>query len=134
MNTSSAADGSSPDLDGISADERAGAARDEAEVRRGFWRKLRATATRVPFAEEATAAYYAALDRETPLKVRATLLGALAYFVLPVDFMPDVFPLVGFTDDAAVLMAAMRLLSDHVRPHHQAAAREALERLRSGRE
>lgn len=122
----------SPESESLSETERAQAARDEAEVRRGFWRKLRRTAARIPFAEEATAAYYAALDRDTPFKVRATLFGALAYFILPTDFAPDIFPIVGFTDDAAVLMAALRLLSSHVLPHHHAAAREALERIRDG--
>jgi len=111
------------------ADE-AGAARDEARVRTGFWRKLKRQATYVPFAESATAAYFAALDRATPLKVRATLLAALAYFVVPVDAVPDVFPMLGFTDDAAVLMTALRLLSDHIKPHHHLAARDALDDMR----
>ncbi|MFS8036915.1 YkvA family protein [Xanthobacter sp. AM11] len=134
MSTTSTAGPASPETEGLSQSERAQAARDEESVRRGFWRKLQGTAARIPFAQEATASYYAALDRETPLKVRATLLGALAYFVLPVDFAPDLFPLVGFTDDAAVLMAAMRLLSSHVHPRHHAAARDALEQLRHGRD
>lgn len=106
------------------------AAEDEARVRRGFWKKLKRSATYVPFAEEATAAYFAAFDRATPLKVRATLLAALAYFVLPVDALPDVFPVIGFTDDAAVLMTALRLLSGHITPQHHSAARDALEDMR----
>ncbi|MDQ0505893.1 YkvA family protein [Xanthobacter agilis] len=109
----------------------ASAAKDEARVRTGFWKKLRRQATYVPFAEEATAAYFAAFDRTTPMKVRATLLAALAYFILPVDAVPDVFPVLGFTDDAAVLMTAMRLLSDHIKPHHHDAARDALDDMRS---
>ncbi len=108
----------------------AGATKNEARVRHGFWKKLKRQATYVPFAEEATAAYFAALDRNTPMKVRATLLAALAYFVLPVDALPDVFPVIGFTDDAAVLMAAMRLISDHIKPHHHVAARDALDDMR----
>lgn len=110
--------------------DTAGASKDEARVRKGFWSKLRRQASYVPFAEEATAAYFAAFDRATPLKVRATLLAALAYFVLPVDAVPDVFPLLGFTDDAAVLMTALRLLSDHIKPQHHSAARVALDDLR----
>ena len=80
-------------------------------VRRGFWKKFRATARHIPFAEDAVASYFAAFDRQTPLKVRAALLAALAYFVLPVDLTPDFLPLIGFSDDAAVLMGALRLLS-----------------------
>jgi uncharacterized membrane protein YkvA (DUF1232 family) len=79
------------------------------------------------------AAYYCAFDRATPLRVRIALLAALAYFVLPFDFIPDVLPLVGFTDDAAVLFTAIRLVSGHMREEHRLAAREALARVREGR-
>ncbi|MBB6308485.1 YkvA family protein [Xanthobacter tagetidis] len=118
------------DWGSLSGADGARAARDERRVRSGFWDKLRRHASFIPFAEEAVAAYYAAFDKATPLRVRATLLGALAYFVLPFDVAPDLLPLVGFGDDAAVLMGAMRLLSGHVLPHHYAAARAAISDLR----
>lgn len=118
------------DDDGLSPDEREKVARDEERVRRGFWAKIKATAAWIPFAEDAVASYFAAFDRNTPLRVRATLMAALAYFILPLDVMPDIFPLLGFTDDAAVLMAALKLLSGHVTPEHYTAARDALGRLK----
>ena len=104
-------------------------ARDEKTVRRKFWPKLRKFAARLPFAEDLLAAYYCAFDRGTPLQVKAALVGALAYFVLPFDAMPDVLPLLGFTDDAAILMTALRMVGHHMRPEHRAAARRALARL-----
>ncbi len=109
------------------------ARRDEARVRRDFWTKARRVAARLPFAEDLLAAYYCAFDRATPLQVRAALFAALAYFVLPFDFVPDVLPLVGFTDDAAVLLTALRLVSGHMREEHRVAARAALERLKNAR-
>lgn len=114
-------------LDGLSSAERDRAAEDEAKVRRGFWKKMRGAARHVPFAEDAVASYYAAFDRQTPLRVRATLLGALAYFILPFDLTPDLLPLIGFGDDAAVLMGALKLLSGHVKPEHYEAARVAFD-------
>jgi uncharacterized membrane protein YkvA (DUF1232 family) len=102
----------------------------ETRLRANVWAKIGRVAARLPFAEDFLAAYYCAFDRATPLQVKAALLGALAYFVLPFDFVPDFLPLIGFTDDAAVLLTALRLVSNHVRPEHYAAAREALERLR----
>jgi uncharacterized membrane protein YkvA (DUF1232 family) len=108
---------------------RGDSARDETIVRRGFWRKLRRRAARIPFAEDLLTAYYCALDRHTPHHVRAVLLGALAYFVLPVDALPDVLPVLGFTDDAAVLAGAIRLVWSHIEPAHRAAAGDALSRL-----
>jgi uncharacterized membrane protein YkvA (DUF1232 family) len=104
-------------------------ARDEATVLEGFWKKLRQVAARLPMAEDLLTAYYCAFDRQTPNRVRAALLGALAYFVLPIDVMPDLLPIIGFTDDAAVLAAAIRLVWVHIQPAHREAAREALTRL-----
>ena len=104
------------------------APRDEDTVRRGFWVKLRRVGASVPFAEDLLAAYYCAFDRDTPLQVKAALLGALAYFVLPFDAVPDVLPMVGFTDDAAVLATAIRMVATSITPAHRAAARAALAR------
>ncbi|MDR6951948.1 uncharacterized membrane protein YkvA (DUF1232 family) [Ancylobacter sp. 3268] len=107
----------------------AGGTDDEAQVRAGFWRKLAGVATRIPFAADAAAAYYCALDRETPVKVRAMLFGSLAYFLLPSDAVPDILPVLGFSDDAAVLATALNLLAAHITPIHREAARRALERI-----
>jgi uncharacterized membrane protein YkvA (DUF1232 family) len=103
--------------------------RDEAEVKAGFWRKLRRHAGKVPFLEEAVAAYYCAMDRRTPLKVKAVLMAALAYFVLPGDLIPDFLPVLGFTDDAAVLYAALRTIGGAIRDEHRDQARAAIGRL-----
>ena len=103
--------------------------RDEASVREGFWTKLQKFAAKLPIAEDLLTAYYCAFDRNTPNHVRAALLGALAYFVLPIDVMPDLLPIVGFSDDAAVLAGAIRLVWVHIQPAHREAAREALTRL-----
>jgi uncharacterized membrane protein YkvA (DUF1232 family) len=102
---------------------------DDSALRRSFWRKLRRVAASIPFAEDLLAAYYCAFDRDTPLPVKATLVGALAYFVLPLDAIPDVLPVIGFTDDAAVLATAIRLVANHISPVHRQAARDALAKL-----
>jgi uncharacterized membrane protein YkvA (DUF1232 family) len=104
------------------------AARDEQRVRRGFWPKVRRFAAGLPFAEDLLAAYYCAFDRNTPVQVKATLMAALAYFVLPFDIVPDFLPLIGFADDAAVLAAAIRMVATHITPEHREAAQRALAR------
>jgi uncharacterized membrane protein YkvA (DUF1232 family) len=104
---------------------------DETAVRRGFWRKVARFGAQLPFAGDLLAAYYCAFDRDTPLHVKATLLGALAYFVLPIDAIPDFLPVIGFTDDAAVLAAAIKLVADHIQPVHRDAACATLEGLKS---
>ncbi len=101
-------------------------ARNEKTVDDGFWKKMVRVAGKIPFAEEAAAAWYCARDPETPTRVRATLLAALAYFVMPVDFIPDIVAAFGFADDATVLMAAIGIVSSYMKPRHREAARKAL--------
>lgn len=103
-------------------------AEDPARVRKEFWKKLKRVAAKLPFVEDLLAAYYCAFDRQTPRHVQAALLGALAYFILPFDFVPDLMPVLGFTDDAAVLATALRMVASHIKPEHRDAAHAALTR------
>lgn len=96
---------------------------------RRFWRKLRRVVARVPFVEDLLAAYFCAMDRDTPTYVRGVLLGAVAYFVLPADLIPDVLAPLGFTDDASVIAAAIAAVGSHLQPRHRAQARQRLEQL-----
>ena len=96
---------------------------DEQRVRRTFWTKARQTLGRVPFTEDAVAAFYCATDSATPLPVRATLFGALAYFILPFDVIPDFLVGLGYTDDAAVLLAAFTTCKTYITEEHRAKAR-----------
>lgn len=107
------------------------AANDEQKVRTEFWPKLTQNLARIPFAEDALAAWYCAFDTITPLRVKATLFGALAYFILPFDLIPDVFLGLGFTDDLAVLMTAMALVNSHVKQSHRDQAKAKLAQLTS---
>ena len=103
-------------------------AADRESVRNRFWIKLKQVAAKLPFTEDLLAAYYCAFDKETPRHVQAALMGAIAYFILPFDFVPDMMPLLGFTDDAAVLATAIRLVANHITDDHRKAARAALKR------
>jgi len=107
-------------------------ARDRESLRRRFWVKFKKVLARLPFAAELLAAYYCAFDKETPRHVQVALLGAIAYFVLPFDFVPDVLPILGFTDDAAVLATAIRMVASNITPDHHAAARAVLAKLAAG--
>ncbi len=103
---------------------------DEKSVRQNFWPKLQQNLARIPFADEVLAAWYCATDVKTPLKVKGTLFGALAYFILPIDIIPDFILGLGFTDDLAVLMTALTLVKNHVTQEHRDQARETIERLK----
>lgn len=103
-------------------------AQDPETLRRRFWHKIKRVAVHLPFAEDILAAYYCAFDRQTPRHVQVALLGAIAYFVLPFDFVPDLLPILGFTDDAAILATALRMVASNITPAHREAARAAMHR------
>lgn len=98
----------------------------EKSVTTGFWAALKRVARNVPFAEDLVAAFYCAMDPLTPRRVRVILFGALAYFILPTDAVSDFLPLLGFTDDAAVLAAAIAAVSTSITTQHREKARRAL--------
>jgi uncharacterized membrane protein YkvA (DUF1232 family) len=102
-------------------------------VRAKFWSTFRKAVRYIPFAEDLVAAYYCALDPATPHRVRAVLLGALAYFIMPFDAIPDFLVGIGFSDDVTVLLAAIAMVRSHIRETHREAARRRLADAEPGR-
>ena len=91
-------------------------------VKKSFWKKFGRVASLIPFAEELLSAYYCSIDPATPARVRAVLLAALAYFVLPADLVPDFIVGLGFSDDATVLTAAIGIVAGHITEAHKSQA------------
>lgn len=107
-----------------------GVASSEEALRRKLWRRILREAASLPFLEELLTAHYCAFDRQTPLYVKAVLVGALVYFVVPDRLIPKYFTLIGLADEAAVLGAAVKAVSSHIKPEHREAARRRIARLR----
>lgn len=105
----------------------------EDKVKQGVWPKLARVLAHVPFAEDVAAGYYCAFDPATPLKAKGILIGALAYFLLPFDVIPDLILGLGFTDDMAVLLTAFNVIRSHLKPHHRDRARETIAAIRDGK-
>ena len=91
---------------------------DEKVVKKGFLRKLKKVALKITFSEKLLAAYFCAIDRKTPLKAKAILMAALAYFVVPADLIPDFIIAFGYTDDISVLIAAINSVKTHIKTEH----------------
>ena len=102
----------------------------EESLRGRIWRMLLREAASLPLAEELLTAHYCAFDRQTPLYVKGVLIGAIAYFALPDELMTRYVPLVRYADDAAVLAAAVKAVSAHIKPEHRRAAQGTLARLK----
>ena len=107
-------------------------AADESELRQKLWRKIKREVASVPFLEDVLTAHYCAFDLNTPIHVKAALVGAIVYFVMPDDLVPDYLPIIGYADDAAVFGIAFKMMSSHIKPEHREAARRMLTRLREG--
>ena len=95
-----------------------------------FWNKVQryAKVAGRRVVETALQLYYAAESPATPTKAKSVIYGALAYFISPIDFLPDLIPGLGYTDDMTVLIAAIGVVVSHITPSiSQQAATKARE-------
>ena len=102
-------------------------ARNEAGLLAEVMAMMRRLGRMLPFAEDVLAAWVCVRDPATSNRVRFILLAALAYFVLPLDSVPDFIPVLGFTDDAAVIATALAAVRGAIRDEHRAEARAMLD-------
>lgn len=73
--------------------------------------------------------YHTLRAPSTPKWARAAILGALGYFISPIDTLPDLIPGVGYTDDLTVIVAALVTVASHITPEIKAKAREQVAKL-----
>mgnify|MGYP000935066965 CR=1 FL=1 len=94
----------------------------------GFWEKAKKHAKTAgqSVMEPALKMYYAALDTDTPVWAKGIIIGALGYFISPVDAIPDIVPVVGYTDDLGALAIALAAIAAHIKDEHVAKAKETL--------
>ena len=94
----------------------------------GFWEKVKKCARIAGESalEPALKMYYAASDSDTPAWAKATMIGALGYFISPIDAIPDVIPLLGYSDDLGVLAAALTATAAQIKEEHITKAKEML--------
>ena len=60
--------------------------------------------------------WYVLSGKSTPLKKKLLIAGTIVYFILPVDFIPELVPILGITDDAAALVACISAITSSVTP------------------
>jgi len=73
--------------------------------------------------------YYALINKQFPAREKAIILGALGYFILPTDLLPDIIPLLGFTDDLLALVFAVRTVFNHITPEIEEQAKAKIHQL-----
>ena len=109
------------------ANEYSGSDKDYSES--GVWDKLKGYAKSAgkEVIEKALFLYYAAQKPETPIWAKTTVYGALAYFISPLDAIPDIAPVIGYVDDLGVLAAAVAAISVYIDTDVKTQAKDKLE-------
>ncbi|KAF0197192.1 MAG: hypothetical protein FD169_551 [Bacillota bacterium] len=94
-----------------------------------FWNKCKIVARvaglKVMYA--ALLLFYALQDPAVPKKTKGIIMGALGYFIFPLDAIADIVPVLGYADDIGVLLWALAAVAVHVSPQTKQKARCKLE-------
>ncbi|MGP1615298.1 MAG: YkvA family protein [Pollutimonas bauzanensis] len=98
-------------------------------TQRRFWRKLTplAQSTGRSTLEKALYLYYAVQNANTPKWAKRVIYGALGYFIFPLDAIPDLAPLIGYTDDLSVMAAALATVAFYITPEVKEQAQRKLD-------
>ncbi len=87
----------------------------------GFWSKISEIAKKSgkSIIKKALVLFYSATDDDTPIWVKTVIYATLGYLILPLDGIPDIMPFLGFSDDLAAIISAMKLIHNHIKPEHK---------------
>lgn len=96
-----------------------------------FWRKIKRLGKKVggEILRPILLLYFLLQDRQVPLKDKAYIVGALGYFIMPIDLIPDFISVIGFTDDIAVMTFLLKELKQHITPDIQERVNELIEKI-----
>ena len=97
----------------------------------GFWKKVKRFASKLgrKGLRAGFTLFYCLQDPETPTWAKGVIVGALGYFILPLDAIPDFIPGAGLTDDLGALMAALGTVSAYIKDEHKQRSKEQVERI-----
>jgi len=96
---------------------------------KSFWKKVKrfGSAAGKEVLSKALLLYYCYSDPATPKWIKGIIIGALGYFIAPLDAIPDAIPVVGFADDLGAMAAAAAFVAAHINKSHSEAAKKKLE-------
>ena len=96
-----------------------------------FWDKMKKAAKSAgkKVIEMALLLFYVLQSPDVPIAQKTIIIGALGYLILPVDLIPDFIPILGFTDDAAALAAALKTIKSSITPEIEAKAKAKADEL-----
>jgi uncharacterized membrane protein YkvA (DUF1232 family) len=91
----------------------------EEEIEEGLWNKLERVGKKINFAKDVKALYKYMRDTDVPWYRKSIVIGALIYFISPIDTIPDLVPLVGYLDDLGVIMAVLKFMGSELIPYYE---------------
>ena len=94
-----------------------------------FWKKLKGFAGKagIKVVYLALLLYYMLVDKAIDLQSKLTIVAALGYFIFPFDILPDLLPVIGFTDDLSVLVFALSVVKGEINETHRLKASNTME-------
>jgi len=94
----------------------------------GFWAKIGnyAKTAGVKTVYSALLLYYAYKRKETPAWAKRSVLGVLGYLIMPLDIIPDLSPIIGYTDDLGFLSMCLVIIAAFINDEVKGQAREKL--------
>jgi uncharacterized membrane protein YkvA (DUF1232 family) len=89
------------------------------EVDEKLWVKVEKTGKKITFLKDIIALYRYLGDERVQWYRKSIVVGALIYFILPLDLVPDISPLVGYLDDLGVITAVLKYLGHELIPYYE---------------
>lgn len=89
------------------------------QVEEGLWEKLERVGKKINFARDVKALYKYMRDKYVPWYRKSIVIGALIYFISPIDAVPDLAPLVGYLDDLGVITAVLKFMGSELIPYYE---------------
>lgn len=81
-----------------------------------FQKKVHATNLGVKLLRKVYTLYEVLKSSDTPLWVKGGIIAVLGYFISPIDLIPDIIPVVGYSDDLAVIVGELATIANYVTP------------------
>ena len=87
-------------------------------VEENLWAKVERLGKKISFAKDIMALYNYFMDARVSWHRKAIVVSALIYFIVPIDAIPDITPLIGYMDDLGVITALMKYLGSELIPYY----------------
>lgn len=92
--------------------------RDKKAVEEGLWETLERSGKKISFVKDVIALFKYMTDNRVQWYRKGIVVGALVYFMTPIDAIPDIAPLIGYLDDLGVITATLRYLGSELIPYY----------------